>query len=142
MVEMEAYAAQTVLFQFAILVDAVEILGAWVARTASTLTDELEALLLTVVLAPTFAPSVTILPSILLEELLNQVELARRVTRIAEFDILPQPPIRKVIDALMVLSALSTLVEELKSLFEEVCAAAKLAAAVATAVSVLADEVA
>ena len=139
---MEAYAAQTVLFQFAILVDAVDTFVACVATTASTLTDELETLFLAVVLAATFAPSVTILPSILLEELLNQVELARRVTRIAEFDILPQPPIRKVIDALMVLSALSTLVEELKPLFEEVCAAARLVAAVATAVSVLAEDVA
>jgi hypothetical protein len=135
---MEVYAAQTVLFQFAILVDAVEILGAWVARTASTLTDEFEALLRTVVLAPTFAPSVTSLPSILLEEMLNKFELARRVARLDEGALLATAA---QIDALIVFSALSTLVEELKPLFEEVCAAARLVAAVATAVSVLADEV-
>jgi hypothetical protein len=120
------------------LVDAVEILGAWVARTASTLTDEFEALLRTVVLAPTFAPSVTSLPSILLEEMLNKFELARRVARLDEGALLATAA---QIDALIVFSALSTLVEELKPLFEEVCAAARLVAAVATAVSVLADEV-
>ena len=139
MVEMEAYAAQTVLFQFAILVDAVEILGAWVARTASTLTDEFEAFLLTVVLAPTFAPSVTSLPSILLEELLNQVELARRADINEELAFWVTA---MQIEALIAFSALSTLVEDPMSLVEEVCAAVRLAAAVATAVSVLADEVA
>ena len=136
---MEAYAAQTVLFQFAILVDAVEILGAWVARTASTLTDEFEAFLLTVVLAPTFAPSVTSLPSILLEELLNQVELARRADINEELAFWVTA---MQIEALIAFSALSTLVEDPMSLVEEVCAAVRLAAAVATAVSVLADEVA
>ena len=138
MVVMEVHAAKTLLFQFAILVDAVDILGAWVMRTASTLTEEFEALLRTVVLAPTFVPSVTSLPSILLEELLNQVELARRA------DTNEEPPfwVRAAqIEALIAFSALSTLVEDPMSLVEEVCAAVRFVAAVATAVSVLADEV-
>jgi hypothetical protein len=135
---MEVYAAQTVLFQFAILVDAVEILGAWVARTASTLTDEFEALLRTVVLAPTFAVSVTSLPSTLLEEILNKFELARRVARLDDGALLATAA---QIEALIAFSALSTLVEDPMSLVEEVCAAVRFVAAVATAVSVLADEV-
>ena len=123
-------------------VEAVETLVACVARTASTLTDEFDAPLLAVMLAPTLAPSVTSLPSMLLEELLNHDELFRRVSRVAELEILPHPPSATVIDALIVLSALSTLVEEPTSLVDEVCAAARFAAAFATAVSVLADEVA
>jgi hypothetical protein len=126
------------LFQFAILVDAVEILGAWVARTASTLTDEFEALLRTVVLAPTFAVSVTSLPSTLLEEILNKFELARRVARLDDGALLATAA---QIEALIAFSALSTLVEDPMSLVEEVCAAVRFVAAVATAVSVLADEV-
>ena len=138
MAVMEAYAAQTVLFQVTMLVEAVEILGAWVPSTASTLTDEFEALFLTVVLAPTFAPSVTSLPSTLLEELLSHLELAWRAA------IKEEPPfwvMAAQIEALIALSALSTLVEEPMSLVEEVCAVVRFVAAVATAVSVLADEV-
>jgi hypothetical protein len=107
----------------------------------SVLLDDTERLVLLVRYVVIFPARLVRFASKLLEELLSQRELFRRVVSTAAFETDPFPPSLTVIEELMEARALSTLVDEVLLLFELLTLVVIAAFVLVRAVSTLVDEV-
>jgi hypothetical protein len=128
--------------QFVTFVPAAVTRPVWSLTAVSVLADEMERLVLVVLWVVMFPARLVRLASKLLDELLSQLELLRRVTKVAELEILPFPPNATVIDELIVLRAVSTLVDDVALLLELLMLVVIAALVLVNAVSTLVDEVA